>query len=155
MYYDERKNIFDEYDEEENGYISFNINDLNIFNSRLGKDVELMNPVEGLNKGNLFYNLYLPYKNHSYKVKVVGERDGLLLNIQALDFALDDLNLYLDLYPNDKKCLEKFNEYNRKCKEYKRIFEEKYGPLTASGVEYKNNFTWIKNPWPWDKGGSV
>ncbi len=154
MYYDERGNFFDYTSKEKNEYINFDINNYNYYNLDDNK-TELFDSFEGFNKGNLFHDLYSPYKNHDYMLKVSGERDNLLLKIQVLDFALNDLNLYLDLYPNDTKCINIFNDYNKKNKECIMEFEKKYGPLTVCGLNYDNEFSWINNPWPWDKGGNL
>lgn len=174
MYYDERGNYFD-YLNQENTDITditevnsaeydinikdkdynFDVNNINVYNFRPVQKPEVTNPVEGFNRGNMFNDLYDPYKNHYYRVMVKGERDSLLLNIQILSFALTDLNIYLDLYPNDKECIDLFNKYNEELKKYKTAFEKKYGPITADGVKYQNEFIWIKNPWPWDKGGNA
>ena len=54
-----------------------NIGNINVNNIR-AKD-ELFSAKEGLNKGNMFTNIYEPYKNYIYKVVVSGERDELLL----------------------------------------------------------------------------
>lgn len=174
MYYDERGNYFDymnqnineeteikstEYDidiknkDYNNDY--YDINNFNVYNFRPEKkQPEVTNPVNGFNRGNMFNNIYDGYKNYNYKVMVKGERDTLLLNIQILAFALNDLKIYLDLYPTDKECINLYNKYNEELQRYKNTFENKYGPITADGVKYQNEFTWIKNPWPWDKGGS-
>lgn len=169
MYYDERNNYFDymnqdfdleneikntEYDMniKENDY--FDINNFNVYNFRPEKQNNITNPTVGFNRGNMFNDIYDGYKNYNYKIMVKGERDSLLLNIQMLAFALNDLQLYLDLNPNDKQTLELFNKYNQELQKYTDAFEKKYGPLTSCGVKYQNEFTWIKNPWPWDKGSN-
>ena len=172
MYYDERGNYFDymnqenteinditdiisnEYDiEVKNKDYNLDFNNFNVYNFRPAKN-DIANLMEGFNRGNMFNNLYDPYKNHYYKVMVKGERDSLLLNIQMLDFALTDLNLYLDLFPKDSNALNLYNKYNEELNNYKKTFEKKYGPLTADGIKYQGEFIWIKNPWPWDKGGN-
>lgn len=134
---------------------TLDVNNINVFNFASARRTEVVTPVEGFNRGNMFNDLYEPYKNHYYKVMVKGERDSLLLNIQILQFALNDLNIYLDLYPKDKECINLFNKYNSELQKYKNAFENKYGPITVDGIKYQNEFTWIKNPWPWDKGGSI
>lgn len=183
MYYDERGNYFDYKNQENNDTeinnitknydydleiknklydldikdknFNFDVNNINVYNFRPTSKPELTNPAEGFNRGNMFNEIYEPYKNHYYKVMVKGERDSLLLNIQILQFAINDLNIYLDLYPKDKECIDLFNKYNKELQNYKNIFENKYGPLTADGIKYNNEFIWIKNPWPWDKGGNT
>ena len=145
MYFND-DNIFFEYDNYEN--IDFNINSINT-----NRDAMLYSADEGFNKGNLFENLYSKYKNHVYKLKVTNEKDKLLYDIQVHCFVLKDLNLYLDLHPNDKVILKKYNEYKNKLNELKFKYQNQYGPLVAGDSKNLDKWDWIDNPWPWDKGG--
>ena len=68
----------------------------NYFN--LDRD-DVLNPDEGLVLGNLFLDEYVPYKNYKpYKIKPTCEKDAMLLKIREYCFAIDDLNLKLDLH---------------------------------------------------------
>ena len=53
-----------------------------------------------------------------------------------------------------KKALAKFNEINWKLKEAVRLFNEKYGPITADQNLSENNFYWVDDPWPWERGAN-
>ena len=158
MYFDDTNNFFDivtnenEFSIDKPKYYntSFNIENIN-FN----RDTTLYTPLEGFNKGNMFSNLYLKYKNHSYNLKVNNKKDELLYKIQMYNFALRDYNLYLDLYPNDKKVLDDFNKCNKILKGLKEQYEKEYSPLTINDVTNTSSWTWINNPWPWDKGGNA
>ena len=75
----------------------------------------------------------------------------MLLKLQEMDFIINDLNLYLDLNPNDTKTYEIFKKY---CIEYdnlKKKYYEKYQVLELC-KDTLGKYTWIKNPWPWDGG---
>lgn len=105
-----------------------------------------------LQKGNLFKDLYKPYKSYTPRtIKVNTAREKCLLEIQELDFSIGDLNLYLDLYPDDLEAFTLFSkltrEYLKKTAEYASTF----GPLTLdqTGSEYE----WSKGVWPWEEGG--
>lgn len=168
MYYDERNNYFDYVSEENNSLYdiksnkyftknlykdpSYEVGNINIYNYRLNN--HLVTPSEGLNRGNMFSDEYFPYKNYYYKVVVKGKREELLLKIQELTFAVKDLNIYLDVYPNDLECLELFKVYAKELEGLKSIYEKEYGSLIAKDVTSTKEFTWINNPWPWDKGGT-
>lgn len=165
MYYDESNNYFEYNNEINKEHINFDnsknydmyneikFNNVNV-NYNNYRDVSLFTPEEGLNKGNMFKNLYDPYKNYMYKVVVKGKREELLLKIQELTFACKDLNLYLDLYPNDTKTLDTFKSYNVELKKLKELYDKEYSALSAHNVN-KNYFDWVNSPWPWDnKGGS-
>lgn len=90
-----------------------------------------------------------PYLEASASHK--SERDRLLEEIMAANFAAIDLNLYLDTHPNDKRALAKFTEAVAKKDALTKKFEEKYGPLTAAANAGKDSWMWIEDPYPWDK----
>lgn len=164
MLFDEQNSYFDtktnEYSEAididnkiNNNEYFLDIDTLNVYNYRTSNKIDTLE--EGFYKGNMFVNTYDKYKNHLYKVVVSGEKDKLLLIIQMHIFALNDLNLYLDLNPNDKTLIEKFNEYNSNLTKAKYEYEKKYGPLCFNSIKYENKFNWIDKPWPWEKGGNI
>lgn len=124
-----------------------NINsNMNTFNPTL------VNPTEGYIRGNLFANLYDQYKNYKPdQLQPSNEKERLFLELAKTSFAEHELNLYLDLNPNDMTMLKLFNDYREKCKMLTDEYESKYGPLTTSSdVLNKSPFMWDKNPWPWE-----
>ncbi len=120
-------------------------NDINI-----NRDSKIFDIEEGFNKGNLFKNIYSKYKNHVYKLRIKTKKDEILYKIQMYTFALKDLNLYLDINPNDESMLKEFQNIKMKLNELKK----EYTPLCIEDVKNDNKWTWINNPWPWDKGGN-
>ncbi len=110
---------------------------------------------EGFLRGNMFKNEYLPYKNLTYlNIVSNSEKEKLLMRIYEYDFALNDLNLYLDLHPEDEKIYKLFQKYVAEFEAAKSEYESKYGPLTLTDTDY-SNYMWYKNPWPWDKTGGT
>ena len=162
MLYDENNNYFvvsneTEYLYDIDKYVNkskYNDIDINIDSINFNRDSNLFDVYEGFNKGNMFSDMYSKYKNHVYKMKVSNERDMLLYKIQMYNFAIKDMNLYLDIYPDDKKMLMKFHEYKKMYNEFKSKYESVYGPLCVNDVVSEVKWTWIDNPWPWDKGGN-
>ena len=74
----------------------------------------------------------------------------LLEEIQAIDFVLVELNLYLDTHPQDYEAIKQFNEHAMKSMELKANFEQQFGPLMNFGRSFSNYpFNWIDTPWPW------
>lgn len=74
----------------------------------------------------------------------------LLEEIQAIDFALVELTLYLDTHPRDHDAMEQFNQFSHYSKQLKQTFESKFGPLQQFGNSYTDaNWGWGTNPWPW------
>ena len=131
-------------------------NDLNVISGYTPYDninkLDLFNPYEGYLKGNAFRNEYIPYKNYAVEKPIINsEKDEMLLNIGQYSFMMHDMNLYLDVYPNDGEALNKFNEYRDKTNELIRKYERKYGPLAVKGdVDNKAPFNWVMT-WPWVK----
>lgn len=112
----------------------------------------LYTPYEGFIRGNMFKTLYDPYKtNIPYEIRPMNEQAEMLTTIDALCFALIDLNLYLDTHPEDKNIIRLYNEYNQKNNEIKAQYENKFGPLVTSS-EALNTYPWAWNskPWPWE-----
>ena len=139
MYFDELNNYFDD--------DNYTINTINFSRSNSLYTVE-----EGFNKGNMFDNLYSKYKNHVYKLKTIDQKDNLLYKVQMYTFALKDLNLYLDTHPTDQNILVEYQKIKRQLEEAKKEYERNYGVICSSDVTSNDKWTWINNPWPWDKG---
>ncbi|HHV72829.1 MAG TPA: spore coat protein CotJB [Clostridia bacterium] len=73
----------------------------------------------------------------------------MLEELQALQFAIVDLHLYLDTHPCDKRALEHYNALVCKMKEVKERYEQFYGPITPDQPS-KFPWQWIEGPWPWE-----
>ena len=77
-------------------------------------------------------------------------RADLLKEIMSLDFALTELQLYLNNQPDDEKALCLYKKYAKELKELKDGYQKVYGPLTK---EFPcNKWRWIEEPWPWEGG---
>lgn len=112
----------------------------------------LYNPKEGFIKGNMFTNLYSEYKN--YKPQMLNpksEQERMLYELDSISFAAHELNLYLDMYPEDQSMVTLFNDYRRKLEELTKNYESMYGPLTVNSNEMENKtFSWVNTTWPWE-----
>ena len=98
---------------------------------------------EALSQGTLFPGLDLPFRK-------VNEA---LLELMALDFAIDELGLYLTTHPNDQQALELYWSYIRLGRAGRAKYEETNGPLLQTDIT-EGGFRWLDDPWPWDKGGN-
>lgn len=111
----------------------------------------LYTPEEGYDKGNLFANLYNGYKNYQpVKLEAKNEKDALFLELSRYAFAAHELNLYLDLHPEDTSMLTLFNDYRERANRLAQEYESKYGPLTISSNSGTTNFLWQSQNWPWE-----
>lgn len=112
----------------------------------------LYNPKEGFIKGNMFTNLYSEYKN--YKPQMLNpksEQERMLYELDSISFAAHELNLYLDMHPEDQSMVTLFNDYRRKLEELTKNYESMYGPLTVNSNEMENKtFSWVNTSWPWE-----
>jgi spore coat protein JB len=74
----------------------------------------------------------------------------LMEKIQAVDFVLVDLTLYLDTHPDDLEAIKQFNQKAYESKQLKAEFESQFGPLLQYGLSYSNYpWNWKDAPWPW------
>lgn len=76
-------------------------------------------------------------------------REKLLREVMAADFALIDLNLYLNTHPWDQNTINLHNQMSEQAKMLRSRYENLYGPLTA-GTPSKCPWQWIECPWPWE-----
>ena len=112
----------------------------------------LYSPEEGFNKGNMFSNLYEQYKNYKPK-ELVGNNDmeKMFLELARICFAKHDIQLYLDLHPDDVSMIQLFNDYRERCEQLTKEYEQKYGPLSIKSDSLNQTpFMWEKSPWPWE-----
>ena len=74
----------------------------------------------------------------------------MLHELQAIDFVLVELNLYLDTHPQDAQALEQFNTYAQHRQTLRNQFEQEFGPLMHFGHSYSAYpWQWMETPWPW------
>lgn len=126
-----------------------NMNGMNDMNNMTN---DLADPKVALDRGNLFNSLYDPYRNYKYRpLRASNRREELLLDILKHNFVLTELNLYLDLNPNDRNMLNLYNRYLDNKKRLVDEFERNFGPLTLDGLNVTdNNWNWNNSPWPWE-----
>ncbi|SFR73076.1 spore coat protein CotJB [Anaeromicropila populeti] len=77
-------------------------------------------------------------------------RKRLFKFICEVDFALDDICLYLDTHPCDRQALEYYHKYKELREQALAEYSECFGPLTSNQVEDHNYWTWVRDPWPWE-----
>ena len=120
------------------------------------KKEKLSNFETGFLRGNMFDELYKPYKNYTYR-KMVGEnkKEDMLLEITKLSFVLNDLNLYLDLHESDREMLELFKNVAERLMKLEFEYVECFGPLEVNENKSLSKFEWIDNPWPWQNTGGT
>ena len=77
-------------------------------------------------------------------------RRDMICQIRSLEFAINELALYLDTHPEESKALCLHKKYCKEVKELKDEYQKVYGPLT---INYPcNKWRWLEEPWPWERG---
>ena len=128
-----------------------NVNDMVDIQKEMMVQQDLTNKEEGFRIGNIFKNIYWPYNKDTYNFVAKNNREKLLLEIMQNAFYAHELNLYLDIYPNDRDMLNLFNQYRQELNNVMEEYQQKYGPiLLNSNANSKYPFTWINSPWPWE-----
>ncbi|MCL6454409.1 MAG: spore coat protein CotJB [Alicyclobacillus sp.] len=70
--------------------------------------------------------------------------------LQAVDFVLVELTLYLDTHPDDQKAIAQFNQFQQRKANLMRQFEAAFGPLQEYGNSPTGQrWSWSEAPWPW------
>lgn len=128
-----------------------------LYGNRNMSMTSLYSPEEGYNRGNMFSNLYDPYKNYNV-VTLSGnnEHEKMFLELARVGFAKHEINLYLDLHPDDTSMITLFNDYREKERVLTKEYEERFGPITTnSDVLNQTPFMWVKERWPWEVDRNV
>ena len=124
-------------------------NDDNYYFENLNINDNNLNKAKFL-RGNMFDNEFIPFEGMGYVTpKTNSDKDKLLFDIMKSSFAINDYNLYLDLHPNDRDILYKYQNEVKKCKNLSDQYTRLYGPLTIKDIGY-DTFKWSECSFPWE-----
>lgn len=104
-------------------------------------------PRRGLIRGTMYPGLDLPFQG---RVNTKELNVTPLTELQALGFAMQDLQLYLDTHRDDREALETLRAYQQMYRECREQYERKYGPLNHHSHDDCEVFRWLDDPWPWE-----
>ena len=79
----------------------------------------------------------------------LGCRHDLLDEIRATEFALCEVVLYLDVYPDCCEALAMYHELLKTRESLVKKYEQEAGPLTCLGNTSCTSWDWVKDPFPW------
>lgn len=114
---------------------------------------KFVNPNEGFQIGNLLRDEYIPYKNYNAISFVpANEQEKKMYEVMKYAFAIVDLNLYLDVHPEDEDAYHLLQRYVEDEKKVRKEYNEMFGPVEITNVKYQT-YQWDNNPWPWDNLG--
>lgn len=80
---------------------------------------------------------------------------GLAEQIRQLGFVKAELELYLDTHPTCPTALDYYYQTVAALKRLVEEYENTVGPLTAMGAMGTDEWTWVKEPWPWQRPDDV
>lgn len=80
------------------------------------------------------------------------EQEKLMREINANQFAMWELHIYLDTHPGDCAAAVKMEEYRKTTNKLVAKYEEEYGPINEN-TQNTNRWAWIAEPWPWELDG--
>jgi spore coat protein JB len=79
-------------------------------------------------------------------------KDKLKNKINAVDFAIHELVLFLDTHPTNQKAMALLKEYRLKKEELIKEYESKFGTyiVTTCDVPASECWQWLDGKWPWE-----
>lgn len=116
-----------------------------------GENPKRYDQKEALENGTLFPGLNLPF-HRDLKTRFPAVNQALS-ELMALDFAIDELGLYLTTHADDQDALNLYWSYIKLANEGRKKYEEVYGPLLQTTIT-PGGYKWLNDPWPWEKGGN-
>ena len=101
----------------------------------------------GLVRGTMYPGLDLPFQGrvNSRELNVTP-----MTELQALNFAVQELALYLDTHRDDREALEAYRAYQEMYQACREQYQEKFGPLNHQSPDSGEDFRWLDDPWPWE-----
>lgn len=92
-------------------------------------------------------------KNNIENDNIVSTKCEMMRKIQEVDFAIIDLNLFLDTHPDCAEALELFTKLTATSKSLKNDYQAKYGPLYVTKSSNNVPFDWVEkcSKWPWER----
>lgn len=106
---------------------------------------------DAMRAGTLFPGLDLPF--HKEIPSRFPAANNALSELMALDFAIQELGLYLTTHREDQEALELYWSYVRLGKQGREKYIEIYGPICETDIT-PGSFKWLDDPWPWELGGN-
>ncbi|MBP3705702.1 MAG: spore coat protein CotJB [Clostridia bacterium] len=84
----------------------------------------------------------------------MNDKQKLFKKILELDFALHELNLFLDTHPDNEKALRLLGDYRSMRKSAVEEYENRFGRLIIMPCDAPTTkpWQWINGPWPWEIG---
>lgn len=102
---------------------------------------------KGLIRGTLYAGLDLPFMGMvNTKEKLVTPMSEL----QVLNFAIQELALYLDTHRDDREAFEQYKAYQKMYEHCLKEYKAKRGPMNHLRTSDSESYQWLNDPWPWE-----
>ena len=111
------------------------------------KDPDLYPAGKAMIRGTLFPGLDLPFLGMANKTE---KPRTPLHELQAMNFVLQELALYLDTHARDEEAEQLFAEYSALYRQGVEKYEQRFGPLFQTGAIQNGVYRWTQGPWPWE-----
>ena len=101
---------------------------------------------KALIRGTMYPGLDLPL------LGMVNEKlkpDTILSQLQTVNFAVQELALYLDTHRDDREALELYQSYQQMYSNLRGMYEAENGPLNHMHAQ-EGAYRWLDDPWPWE-----
>ena len=102
--------------------------------------------LRALPRGTLFPGLDLPFMN---LVNPDAENTPKH-EMMAIDFVVDELELYLDTHQNDREAFDFYQTMLALQKEAKERYVRLCGPICQTDQLGMERYAWLDAPWPWE-----
>ena len=100
----------------------------------------------------LYYIIILQQNLTFVNIRPKSDREAKLYNVMCYSFAINDMNLYLDVHPDDRRALALLKELIMEEDKAKKEYIMSYGPLKVCDTK-GDKFSWIDGPWSWENMG--
>ena len=101
---------------------------------------------KALIRGTLYPGLDLPFLG---MVNDQLKPDTLLNQLRTVNFAVQELALYLDTHRNDREALELYRTYQKLYHDGVAMYVREHGPLNHKAPG-EGPYRWLDDPWPWE-----
>ena len=101
---------------------------------------------DALMRGTLFPGLDLPFMG-----LVNREMPSTpLAELMAIDFVVDELELYLDTHAEDEEAFALYQTMLALREEARGRYGKRCGPISQSDMLGMDSYAWLSGPWPWE-----
>ncbi len=101
---------------------------------------------DALMRGTLFPGLDLPFMG------IVNRElpSTPLAELMAIDFVVDELELYLDTHAEDEEAFALYQTMLALQQEARERYGKRCGPISQSDMLGMDSYAWLSGPWPWE-----